>query len=139
MVEKSKFYRPDIDGLRALAVVLVVLYHAGFNISGGFVGVDVFFVISGFLITGIVYREVQEQRFSFANFYNRRIKRLIPAFMVVAIGTILMIRWFYFPSDYEDFAKSMQKALLGCFCYQSGWSFIILMPLTTFYPLGLLN
>lgn len=106
-------YRSDIDGLRALAVLLVVIYHAGINIPGGFVGVDVFFVISGYLITGIIYREVQEGRFSFATFYKRRIKRLLPAFVVVAVGTTLLIRWFMLPEEFENYAKSLQNAILG--------------------------
>tara|TARA_R100000322_G_scaffold99519_6_gene62979 strand:- start:5045 stop:5296 length:252 start_codon:yes stop_codon:yes gene_type:complete len=72
-------YRKDIDGLRALAVVPVVLYHAGFSLfSGGYAGVDVFFVISGYLITGIIGEEIRQQRFSVLHFYERRIKRIFP-------------------------------------------------------------
>ena len=73
----SGSYRPDIDGLRTIAVVPVVLFHAGIpSVSGGFVGVDVFFVISGFLITGIVAREMAEKRFSILQFYRRRVRRI---------------------------------------------------------------
>src|SRR6266852_3976160 len=73
-------YRPDIDGLRAIAVMLVVAFHAFPEaIPGGFIGVDIFFVISGFLITGIVVRELDQQRFSLVAFYSRRIKRIFPA------------------------------------------------------------
>ena len=69
-------YRAEIDGLRALAVVPVILFHAGFEIfSGGFVGVDVFFVISGYLITTILIEDIEHNRFSFTNFYERRARR----------------------------------------------------------------
>jgi len=76
----SPKYRPDIDGLRAIAVMLVMNFHAFPNaVPGGFVGVDVFFVISGFLITGIITRELELGRFSLIEFYNRRIRRIFPA------------------------------------------------------------
>lgn len=79
-------YRADIDGLRAAAVLPVVLFHAGFPLfSGGFIGVDVFFVISGFLITGIIQRDLDAGRFSIATFYERRIRRIIPALFVVVL------------------------------------------------------
>ena len=85
----SEKYRTDIDGLRAVAVVPVVLYHAGVSVfSGGYVGVDVFFVISGFLITSLILPEVAESRFSFRSFYERRIRRLFPA--MFALGLYLM-------------------------------------------------
>ena len=73
-------YRPDIDGLRAIAVTAVVFFHAGVPfLRSGFVGVDVFFVISGFLIGGIILREVAGQTFHYANFYARRARRILPA------------------------------------------------------------
>src|SRR3972149_10144231 len=73
-------FRPDIEGLRGIAVLLVVLFHAGLPIPGGFIGVDVFFVISGFLITGLLVREHERTgRVSLSNFYARRIRRLLPA------------------------------------------------------------
>lgn len=85
----SSAYRPDIDGLRTLAVVPVVLFHAGIPyVSGGFVGVDVFFVISGFLITGIIAREIAQGRFSLLEFYRRRARRIFPALSVVVLATI---------------------------------------------------
>ncbi|WP_242207718.1 MULTISPECIES: acyltransferase family protein [unclassified Pseudomonas] len=83
--------RRDIDGLRALAVIPVVLFHFGFNtFSGGFVGVDVFFVISGFLITSILFREISAQRFSFLDFWGRRARRILPALTVVVVVTLAL-------------------------------------------------
>jgi len=80
-------YRPDIDGLRAIAVVAVILNHAGFGFaSGGFLGVDVFFVISGFLITGVITREFSAGTFSLVGFYERRVRRILPA-----LGTVILV------------------------------------------------
>lgn len=87
-------YRPDIDGLRAVAVLPVVFYHAGFSgPSGGFIGVDVFFVISGFLITSIVAGEIAEGRFSLISFYERRARRILPALTVVILASFA-VGWF---------------------------------------------
>jgi peptidoglycan/LPS O-acetylase OafA/YrhL len=91
----SSKYRPDIDGLRAIAVMLVMNFHAFPNaLPGGFIGVDVFFVISGFLITGIITRELELGRFSLVEFYNRRIRRIFPALIVVLFVT-LALGWFW--------------------------------------------
>ncbi len=77
-------YRPEVDGLRAVAVVPVILFHAGLGVlSGGFVGVDVFFVISGFLITTILLEDRAQGRISLARFYERRARRILPALFVV--------------------------------------------------------
>ena len=79
-------YRKEIDGLRALAVIPVILFHAGFKaFSGGYVGVDVFFVISGYLITTIIVTEKQAGTFSFINFYQRRARRILPALFFVML------------------------------------------------------
>jgi len=95
----SKHYRPDIDGLRAVAVVGVVAFHAyPFQVPGGFVGVDIFFVISGFLITSIITKEMEERTFSFATFYARRARRIFPALAVVLV-TLLGAGWFLLLAD----------------------------------------
>jgi peptidoglycan/LPS O-acetylase OafA/YrhL len=101
-------YRPDVDGLRAIAIISVVLYHYGFwPFTGGFVGVDVFFVISGFLITGLIHREMTEGRFSIRHFYERRIRRIFPAlFVMLAVATIAAAL-LLFPSDFERYADSL--------------------------------
>src|SRR6202790_488532 len=91
----STKYRPDIDGLRAIAVMLVVNFHAFPEaMPGGFIGVDIFFVISGFLITGIIVRELDQQRFSLLGFYNRRIRRIFPA-LIVVLGATLVLGWLW--------------------------------------------
>lgn len=88
-------YRQEIDGLRALAVVPVILFHAGFELfSGGFVGVDVFFVISGYLITTIILSELEQGKFSIINFYERRARRILPALFLVMFVCI-PFAWFY--------------------------------------------
>ena len=86
-----KSYRPDIDGLRAIAVLSVVGYHCGAPwLRGGFVGVDVFFVISGYLICSIIYKEMQNDSFSIARFYERRFKRIIPALSAVLLFCLVL-------------------------------------------------
>jgi peptidoglycan/LPS O-acetylase OafA/YrhL len=99
-------YRPSIDGLRAIAVISVVIFHAfPKSLRGGFVGVDIFFVISGFLITNIILSQLQQGRFSFLDFYGRRIRRIFPALAVVLI-TCLVIGWFFLmPHEYAQLGK----------------------------------
>ena len=100
-------YRPDVDGLRAVAVVSVVLFHIREAlVPGGFVGVDIFFVISGFLITSIIYREMVEGRFSFSGFYKRRIRRIAPAYFVVTSATLVVGALLMLPQDFEALGRS---------------------------------
>lgn len=111
---KSLQYRPDIDGLRALAVVPVVLYHAGASwMPGGFVGVDIFFVISGYLISSIILREMSEGRFSFLRFYERRLRRIIPALVVMLIVSVAVFQVLALPDQAQDTAESGLAALLS--------------------------
>ena len=92
MTDNNNHYRAEIDGLRAIAVLLILMFHAGFEwASGGYVGVDVFFVISGYLITRNIMRELENSRFSFSVFYIRRIKRLFPALFATLIVTLFGI------------------------------------------------
>lgn len=100
-------YRADIDGLRALAVIPVVLFHAGLPwITGGFVGVDVFFVISGFLITSILAREITEKKYSIVNFYRRRALRIFPALTAMALAVFIVAYFILTPAEYVELAKS---------------------------------
>ena len=105
-------YRPEIDGLRAVAVLSVVLYHANIpGISGGFIGVDVFFVISGYLITSIIKREIAENRFSILRFYERRARRILPALFAMVAFTILLAPFVLLPSEFQDFPEQVLGTL----------------------------
>ena len=105
-------YRPDIDGLRAVAVLAVIFFHAGFSwAGGGYIGVDVFFVISGFLITGIIVREQREGSFSLARFYERRARRILPALLVVLGATLLASSIVMFAHDRHIVARSAVSVL----------------------------
>ncbi len=102
------YYRKEIDGLRAIAVVPVVLFHAGFNyFSGGFVGVDVFFVISGYLITSIILRQKTEKSFSIFRFYEKRIRRILPVLFLVILLCIPLAFIFMLPHQLKDFSQSL--------------------------------
>ena len=103
----TKFrYRPDIDGLRAVAVLLVVFFHANLCFPGGYVGVDVFFVISGYLITGLILKEQSANKFSLANFWVRRIRRIIPAASVLTAATLIAGCVLLLPGDLVELAES---------------------------------
>jgi peptidoglycan/LPS O-acetylase OafA/YrhL len=107
-------YRPDIDGLRAIAVCLVIAYHYQLApIPGGFIGVDVFFVISGYLITGILRREMMTGRFSPWQFYERRFRRIAPPLLVVVASTLAAGWFFLLPPDYESLGRQSAAALVG--------------------------
>jgi peptidoglycan/LPS O-acetylase OafA/YrhL len=106
--QPSDRYRPDIDGLRAIAVMLVVNFHAFPEaMPGGFIGVDIFFVISGFLITGIIVRELDQQGFSLVGFYNRRIRRIFPALIVVLCATLVLGWLWMLPAAYAQLSADV--------------------------------
>ena len=110
-------YRPDIDGLRAIAVLMVLgshLSHASTGkMSGGYIGVDIFFVISGYLITGAVWRDLQKGRFSLAGFYERRIRRIFPALLVVLAVSTLGVFLLFPPAQLVAYSYSLLAALLS--------------------------
>ncbi len=116
-MQSKAFYRPDIDGLRAIAVILVIAFHAVLpGSTGGFVGVDVFFVISGFLITRLLYEELKATSgIDLAGFYARRFKRLFPALLCVVVASILVWAVFFvgIPEETELFAESVHYGTFG--------------------------
>ena len=112
--QETLAYRPAIDGLRALAVLSVLLFHLDAAwLPGGFVGVDVFFVISGFLITSLIHEDCERGRFSLARFYQRRAARLFPAFFTVAVPTLALAWWTYVPQDVVTSGESLVAASLS--------------------------
>jgi peptidoglycan/LPS O-acetylase OafA/YrhL len=107
-------YRPEIDGLRAISVLLVIAFHFGMpGLSGGFIGVDVFFVISGYLITDIILREMEEGTFTVIGFYERRMKRIFPALLTMIVVTLAGAVFFLTPGDYATVARSAIRAVLS--------------------------
>lgn len=101
-------YRREIDGLRAIAVLPVIFFHAGFSaFAGGFVGVDIFFVISGYLITTIIINEIEEKRYSTVQFYERRARRILPALFFVMFLTVPLAWLWLLPHEMRDFAQSL--------------------------------
>ncbi len=106
-------YRRDIDGLRAVAIIPVVLYHAGvLPVSGGYVGVDIFFVISGFLITGVIAREVDAGAFSLIHFYERRARRILPALMLMMTTVLAAAAILYLPADFSKVPRAALSTTL---------------------------
>jgi len=106
-------YRREIDGLRAIAVLAVIFFHARFPFfSGGFVGVDVFFVISGYLITSILLADLQSDRFSLVGFYERRARRILPALFCVLAVTAIVAPFFLLPKELADFSESVTHVVL---------------------------
>lgn len=107
-------YRRDIDGLRAVAVLPVVFYHAGTGFTGGYVGVDVFFVISGFLITRLLARDLEDGRFSLLEFWHRRVRRIFPALFVMVLLTLIAGGFLMIPADYKELGQSaLAQSLLA--------------------------
>lgn len=113
MHSKNTSYRPDIDGLRAVAVLLVLLFHFDLGVSGGFIGVDVFFVISGFLITEVIRNSVSAKRFSFGNFYIRRLLRLHPALLVTVALSLLAGFLLMDPASFSGLAESAKYSIFS--------------------------
>ena len=105
-LEHSIRYRPDVDGLRAIAGLTVVVYHAWPKwLTGGFVGVDIFFVISGFLISCIILKQLREQTFSIADFYVRRVRRIFPALLLAMTSTIVFGWYVLLPNEFIQLGK----------------------------------
>ena len=124
-------YRPEIDGLRAIAVLSVIIYHAGFEINisnhiykilpGGFLGVDIFYVISGYLITFLILEKIKSNTFSFLEFYERRARRLLPVLFLVILVSIIAGYILMMPSQFKDLAGS---AISSIFFLSNFWFFI---------------
>lgn len=107
-------YRADIDGLRALAVLPVIAYHMGIGgIPGGFTGVDIFFVISGYLICGIIYQSALSGQFSYLDFYKRRCLRILPPLFVVLLVTLLFGYYHLLPTQFNDLSNSATATLFS--------------------------
>lgn len=137
-------YRPDIDGLRAVAVLLVVVHHAfPALLPGGFIGVDLFFVISGFLISTIIFKSLEIGTFSFLDFYKRRVKRIFPALSLVLIASFVCGWFVLLPADYKQLGKHMAAgaAFVSNFAFwsESGYfeSGSKLKPLLHLWSLGI--
>ena len=101
-------YRPEIDGLRGIAVLAVIIFHADLGfLKGGFLGVDIFFVISGYLITSIILKQIETKSFSLLYFYERRVRRILPALFIVTILCIPFAYYFFLPENLILFNKNI--------------------------------
>jgi peptidoglycan/LPS O-acetylase OafA/YrhL len=122
--EPTSAYRPDIDGLRALAILLVIAYHY-FGLPGGYVGVDVFFVISGYLITGMLLADLKESRLSLLDFYARRVRRILPPVLVVIVASFIVGWAWLLPHDFRALSEEACASALYVFNFllwhQSGY------------------
>ncbi len=106
-------YRKDIDGLRGLSILLVILFHAKISgFSNGFIGVDIFFVISGFLITSIILKDLNNSQFSLKNFYFRRAKRILPVLLLILLAASVLAFLYMLPNDFTHFAKWLLASLV---------------------------
>ena len=106
-------YRKEIDGLRAVAVIPVIFFHAGIKyFEGGFIGVDIFFVISGYLITSILIQDIEKNNFSLINFYDRRVRRILPALFFVMLITIPFAWLWMMPTQMEGYSRSLIASTL---------------------------
>lgn len=105
-------YRAEIDGLRALAILAVLFFHAGCGFPGGYVGVDVFFVISGFLITSLIWKDLEQGRFTFLGFWEKRARRLFPALLVVTASTLIAGWFLLLPSDFKNLGQAAASQIL---------------------------
>jgi peptidoglycan/LPS O-acetylase OafA/YrhL len=102
-------YRPDIDGLRALAIILVIAYHY-FGLPGGYIGVDIFFVISGYLITGLLLTDLERSCFNLLRFYAHRVRRILPPLLVVILVVFCIGSVWLLPYDFRELSKKRTRA-----------------------------
>lgn len=118
------YYRKDIDGLRGISVILVFLFHLNL-LDGGYLGVDIFFVISGYLITGLIFGEIYQNKFSLLKFYERRIRRIFPMLFIVSILTFPFAYILMYPDQFIEYGESLIGASLNIsnifFYLQSGY------------------